>query len=447
MKKKVVIVGLGYVGLPLALSIAGAKRKREHLYNVVGLEKDNFDGKKKVKNINRCNILNKSADSNLKKKLIYHKKVIKNFFASDDFSHIKDSNIVVVTISCHLLNNKKYKIDFKKYVQTIEKIVREMKKNSTLVVESTLLPGTSEKIFKKIIKSIEIRKFKKGTINYVYSYERVMPGKNYLNSIINYWRVVSGISERSYNIGKKFYSSFVNTKKYPITRLSCTEAEIAKIIENSYRAVNIAFVNEWQKFCENYNANLFKIVEAIRMRPTHNNLRYPGFGVGGYCLTKDPLYGKISSKILLNKKTHFPFSELAMKINKKMPFDTLNLVKKVLKKKIENNKILLMGYSYKENIADIRFSPSIKLHQALNKSNTVEIYDPYFNDSFSLKKFPEFSKYNIIFFLVKHSTFKKINFLNKISKKSVIVDANNVLSKKQTKDIEKIAKKLISIGK
>ena len=120
-----------------------------------------------------------------------------------------------------------------------------------------------------------------------------MPGKNYFDSIVNYWRVYAGIDDESAKKCEKFLKKIINTKDYPLTRLSdTTSSETAKVLENSYRAANIAFIEEWGRFAEDIGIDIFEIIESIRMRPTHSNIRQPGFGVGGYCLTKDPILQK-----------------------------------------------------------------------------------------------------------------------------------------------------------
>ena len=121
-----------------------------------------------------------------------------------------------------------------------------------------------------------------------------MPGKNYLDSLINAQRVYAGLNKRSESSCKKFFSKIINTKKYPLQKLnSIEECETAKLLENSYRAINIAFIEEWGIFAENIGVNLFEVLNAIKIRPTHSNIRKPGLGVGGYCLTKDPLMGYV----------------------------------------------------------------------------------------------------------------------------------------------------------
>lgn len=448
-KKKVAIIGLGFVGLPLALAVSSIKKKGSLIYDVIGIEQSNKEGENKINLINDSKIFFKTEDKSLENLITHHVKKKKNFFATNDTSYIEKADIVIVTISCHLVKKSSYKEDYNKYIKDIKNIIFKLKQNSTLIIESTLLPGTIEKYFKNFIKDkIKKSNLRENSINLVFSYERVMPGKNYMKSITNNWRVVSGIDEKSFIAGRNFYSNMINVKKYPIYRLSCAEAEIAKILENSFRAVNIAFINEWQNFCRVFNVNLFNIIEAIKVRPTHNNIRYPGFGVGGYCLTKDPLYGKIALRLLNKKKLNFPFSELAISVNKKMPLDTYKILRDEFKNNLKNKKILIMGYSYKEDVGDCRYSPTITLLKKINKNNLITVCDPLIEpkDIF-INSIHNFREYDIIVFLVRHEKFKKINFKNKLKKQTLILDSNSVLTKKQINDIKVNSNKILFIGK
>ena len=166
-------------------------------------------------------------------------------------------------------------------------------------------PGTCEKIAFDIIKNgLEVRNLDSDSFNLGHSYERVMPGPNYIDSIQNYYRVYSGINEESANATESFLRTIISTEKYPLTRLNGTNAtELAKVLENSYRAMNIAFMVEWTRFAEEAGVNMYEIVNAIRQRDTHSNLMFPGLGVGGYCLSKDPLLASWSRKSLFNAKT------------------------------------------------------------------------------------------------------------------------------------------------
>ena len=191
-------------------------------------------------------------------------------------------------------------------------------------------------------------KIKKSEIKFCYSYERVTPGRNYYDSIINSYRCYSGAYDISKLSGKKFLKSFINYKKYKLVELpSIIDCETAKILENSFRAINIAFIDEWTKFSNKLNINLNSIINAISLRKTHSNIMRPGVGVGGYCLTKDPGFANISSKKIFKLKNEFPITNLSKKINYKMVKTSLEFIES--KNSLKNKKILVLG-TYKEDV-------------------------------------------------------------------------------------------------
>jgi UDP-N-acetyl-D-mannosaminuronate dehydrogenase len=154
-----------------------------------------------------------------------------------------------------------------------------------------------------------------------YCYERVMPGDAYLASIVNMWRVYAGMTAEAADAAEAFLSSFIDTGKRPLTRLESIRAvETAKVLENTFRAVNIALIDEWEKFARRIDVDLFEVLKAIRVRPTHQNIRYPGLGVGGNCLSKDPMFGATSARDIFGfADFDFPLSTAAVAINSAMP--------------------------------------------------------------------------------------------------------------------------------
>ena len=456
--KNVVVQGIGYVGAALSVAIASRRNKKNKpLFNVMAINKKNKLGSERIKNINSGIFPFKTKDNNLQKEL---KKSIlqKNIIAGNSFKFYQLASVVIICINCDLnQRNKKASIDFKPFKKSIKEIAENIKPNTLVIVESTVPPGTCEKIIYPIF--VEI--FKKRNLDtkkilLAHSYERVMPGKNYLNSIINYWRVYSGINKKSEVMCSKFFSKVVNVKKYPLFKLeNTTSSEIAKLLENSYRAVNIAFIEEWGRFVEKVGLNIFPILQAIKKRPSHNNIMEPGFGVGGYCLTKDPIFCQIAAKQIFKfKKINFEFSKRALEINKQMPLVTYEKIKKYYNKDLKNKKFLIMGVSYKEDINDTRYSPTELLFRQLKKNGAiVATHDPivsYWNETGMkvLKSYNNMNSYDAIVFTVRHEEYKKINFLKKLTKKNaLIVDAHKVLSEKQHKILKDKKYKLISIGR
>ena len=234
--------------------------------------------------------------------------------------------------------------------------------------------------------------------------------------------------------------------------MNTTASETAKIMENSYRALNIAFIDEWSKFADIVKIDLFDIISAIRIRPTHKNIMNPGLGVGGYCLTKDPLMGMISLDQIFNQKSDFPLSKLSVRINKKMPENTYKLVLQNLWE--TNNKILVLGLTYREDVGDIRFSASEQLISMLLENKLkVDCYDPLVNYSNCkkvnvLENLPDSINYSVIVLAVKHKEFLELNFHNWLKDFSgTLIDSNNVMGYMKINNLIKQGIKVKAIGR
>ena len=376
--KKIVIQGLGYVGLAMLAFCAGAKKNNKYLFKVVGVEKKSFKGIKIVKKINSNQIPIIVDDKNF---LNFYKKLAKKnrFKATLDNNEYANANIVFVCSNCDF-NFYKKKAELKNYINNISDISKKIKNNCLLIIQSTLPPGTTEKVLKPLIeKNLKKRRIKNFFL--CHSFERITPGKDYYSSMKNVKRIIGGVDKKSLDITKKTFKDIFNLKSDNIIEFgSTTESETCKIIENSYRATNIAFIEEWRKFCFKNNLDLEKILNTIRQRKTHNNIMRSGIGVGGYCLTKDPLFANASSKQVLGYKFDFPLSNMAVGVNRKMTFNVMSEIEKKFKKKIYGKKVLLVGVSYKEDTNDTRFSPAEKVYNFLKKKNCkLSFYDPIVN--------------------------------------------------------------------
>ena len=440
MKKNKIIAiqGFGYVGAVNAVNIAINKHFRN--YKILCFEKENFKTIKLINQAKKGIFPHKSNDKILIKNF---KKLTKSKILNFSFDKKKYNlaDIILITINYDLKNIKQSK---KNFLKGFNEIIDNAKNNCLIIVESTIPPGTCEFLLKPHIELIERKKNIRLFLSH--AFERVTPGNNYLNSCRNTHRVYSGIDDRSKKLCGTFLKKITNIKKFSVTELQNTTAsETCKIIENSYRAVNIAFIDEWMKFCNEFNLNLFDIINAIKKRTTHNNIMLPGLGVGGYCLTKDPIFGKISSKFFLkNKNISFPFSELALKVNNRMIDNSFNFIKDKFKKSLKGKKILIIGAAYKNDVGDLRESPSIKLANRLKKLNSkLFFYDPLVLENLkSIKKVDQINDvYDIILLCVKHRSFKNFSFLNfDKMKRTTFFDLNNILSEKELKTINKIYK-------
>ena len=239
-------------------------------------------------------------------------------------------------------------------------------------------PGTCQKIVKPIIdQAIAARNLDNSQWKLGHSYERVMPGPQYIDSIQNFYRVYSGINEESAQAIETFLRTVISTKEYPLTRLGNTNAtEMAKVLENSFRAMNIAFMVEWTRYAEEAGVNIYEVVNAIRMRPTHKNIMLPGMGVGGYCLTKDPLLASWAKQNLFGG-TNLNQSERGVTINDKMPVYAFEYLNKSFTD-LRDKTVLLLGVSYRHDVGDTRYTPVEIFYNCLERAGAkILLHDPH----------------------------------------------------------------------
>ena len=436
--KKIVIQGLGYVGLAMMTFCAGAKKNNKYLYNVVGVEKNSSKGLKilkKIKSNKNPEIVDDKNFSNFYSKLIKDNRIK----ASVDDTEYSDADVIFVCSNCDF-DFVKNRVKLTSYIKNIDQISKKIKKNCLLIIQSTLPPGTTENILEPLItKNLK----KRGIKNFYlcHSFERITPGKDYYSSMKNVERIIGGKNKKSLKITKKIFKEIFNLNSNKIVEFdSSTESETCKIIENSYRATNIAFIEEWRKFCSKNNLDLEKILNSIRQRKTHNNIMRSGIGVGGYCLTKDPLFANASSQQVLQKKFNFPLSSKAVEVNQKMTFDIMSEIKDKFNKKIFRKKVLLIGVSYREDTNDTRYSPAERVFDFFKKMKCkISFYDPIvnywdFTDSYSIEK-KDLKNFDVYVYLIKHQSFKKLNISYK--NRSLILDLNHVLERNKKLKISK----------
>ncbi len=430
--KKIVVQGLGYVGLAMMAFCAGAKKRNKYLYNVVGIEKNSPKGFKIINKIN-SNKIPKIVDDKKFSDFYYKLVKKKRIKATIDVKEYSKADIIFVCSNCDYNFNKK-KVELKNYIKNIDQISKKIKNNCLIIIQSTLPPGTTDKILEPLIK----KNLKKRGIKNAYichSFERITPGKDYFSSMQNIERIIGSKNNVSLKHTKNVFKNVFNLNSNKIIEFnSPSESETCKVIENSYRATNIAFIEEWRKFCSKNELDLEKILKCIRQRKTHNNIMRSGIGVGGYCLTKDPLFGKASSNQIFGEKFDFPLSSKAVEVNQKMTSDVMSEIKNKFKKKILGKKVLLIGVSYREDTNDTRQSPAEGVHDFFRKMGCrLKFYDPGVNyweytDNHSIEK-KYLDDFDIYVHLIKHQIFEKLNIPYK--KKSLILDLNHTLGSKK----------------
>jgi nucleotide sugar dehydrogenase len=249
-----------------------------------------------------------------------------------------------------------------------------------------------------------------------------MPGPEYIDSIREFPRVYAGVDDVSANAILNFLNTIIDTEKCDLTKLQHTNAsEIAKVLENSYRAMNIAFAVEWSRFSEEAGVDMYAIVDAIRKRKTHANLMYPGVGVGGYCLTKDPLLASWARKSFFNSQSDLEMSISSVSKNDQMPSYAFNRLVEVFGD-LANKKVAFLGISYRGDVGDTRYTPVKHLLDLVKKHKAMALlHDPYIqyweeqsckvenNIDVILKKNPE-----IIIISTGHSLYKNDEILSKL---------------------------------
>jgi UDP-N-acetyl-D-glucosamine dehydrogenase len=456
-KKNICIQGMGFVGAAMLANLSTVKNKEgDFLFNIQGVDTSSDEGKRRINSINEGKFPFEISDEKIIQS-IYNAHLTKRVSASYDTLAYAEADMIIIDVN---FDQDEFNKGIRKssFLKAIRQIANNMKPNVFILIETTVPPGTSEEIvipeIKKILKKRNIADNK---FLYAHSYERVMPGLNYLDSIKNYWRVYAGMNKRSSKMCKEFLEKFIDTKNFPLTELpSIKSSELAKVLENTYRAVTISLMDEWGKFSEKIGVDLFQVTEAIKMRPTHSNIRVPGLGVGGYCLTKDPIFGKISAdNIYKIPNINFPVSSLAVDINKNMPNHAADVLINKYKGQLKNKKLLLMGVSYIAEVGDTRNSPSeIFYRKVVKQGAIVDCHDPYVNywnelDINILKKLPNFEKYDAVILAVAHKFYLGLNYINLLVKndRTILFDTNGILSKVEVDKIKNKKIQLLTIGR
>lgn len=458
MKKTVCIQGLGFVGSAMATAVAMAKNTDgSPMYDVIGVDLPNEMGMTRVETINKGVFPFETSDEKLLK-VFSEVHETGNLLATVDESVYAKADIIVVDIQLDIpYLDDEPQLEFEGLKKAIRAIGKKVAKDTLIIVETTVPPGTCEKIVVPTLMSeLNKRKINEDSVLVAHSYERVMPGKDYLDSIINYWRVFAGHTESAGDACEEFLATVVNVDDFPLTRLSNTTAsETAKVMENTYRAVNIAFVDEWSKYAEKVGIDLYEVVDAIRMRPTHSNIRFPGLGVGGYCLTKDPTFTPAAGKQIFNiDNLDFPFSKMAVRVNHDMPLHSALRLKELLGGSLKDKKILVCGVSYREDVGDTRYSPTEILVKSIQDEGAeVAAHDPFVSFWEELnqnvyRKMPNLKGFDAVVFCVSHSVYKQQNIVSLLlEEKLVVLDTNNVLTSAQRESLRNGGILLESIGR
>ncbi len=385
----VVVMGIGFVGAVMAAVIADTvdEAGKPNKF-VIGMQRPSIKSFWKIPLINQGIAPVKSEDPEVFS--IIHKcvKVKKTLTATFTYDALSLADVVVVDIQCDYIKESLGDVrqgytDMAALEHSLGIIAEHILPDTLVIIETTIAPGTTEQVAYPIMKKIFKRRGISKDPLIAHSYERVMPGKDYVKSIRDFWRVCSGINEESKKRVVKFMNEIINTKDYPLTVMDRPiESETSKIVENSYRSTILAFLNEWSLFAERNGVDIIKIIQAIKVRPSHDNIIFPGPGIGGYCLPKDGGLGIWAYKHLLGWEDNiFLITPLAININDTRALHVGNLTRDALRnmdKPIAAAEILLLGASYKEDVGDTRYSGSEVVVRRLTEMGAeIRVHDPY----------------------------------------------------------------------
>jgi len=385
----VVVMGVGFVGAVMAAVIADSvdKHGRPRKF-VMGVQRPSTRSYWKIPLMNRGISPVKADDPEvdvLIRRCVLEKKTL---IATHIYDVLTLADIVVVDIQCDYLkeswgNVRTGRTDMEALEVSFGIIAERIPPDTLVLIETTVAPGTTEQVAFPIMKKIFQRRKIESDPLLAHSYERVMPGKNYVASIRDFWRVCSGVNQEARERVVKFLSEVLNTKKFPLTVLDRPiESETAKIVENSYRATILAFMDEWSLFAERNGVDILKVINAIKVRPTHNNIIFPGPGIGGYCLPKDGGLGYWAYKHILGFEDDiFKITPMAIDINDTRPVHAAQLVRDALHamgRPIAAADVLILGASYREDVGDTRYSGSeVMIRKLAEMGAEIHVHDPY----------------------------------------------------------------------
>jgi len=328
------------------------------------------------------------------KRCVLDKKTLVATYNSDC---LKLADCVVVDVQCdyikHDLGNMRTGgVEMNALEATMKTIAEKIQPSCLTLIETTVAPGTTEFVAWPIMKKAFAERGIDSEPLLGHSFERVMPGRQYVSSIRDFWRVCSGCNAEARDRVVKFLTEVLNTEQYPLTILDRPiESETTKIVENSFRASILAFLDEWSLFAELNGVDLIKVIKAIKVRPTHNNIIFPGPGIGGYCLPKDGGLGYWAYKHILGFEDNiFKITPMAIDINDTRSLHVATLTRDALRntgRQIAGAKVLLCGASYRQDVGDTRYSGSeIVVRKLTEMGAEIRVHDPYVEHWYELEK-------------------------------------------------------------
>jgi nucleotide sugar dehydrogenase len=386
----VLVMGVGFVGAVMAGVIADTvdPASGKPTKFVIGMQRPSTRSFWKIAYLNQGLAPVEAEDPEVAPLIHRCVREKKTLVATFIYEALSLADVVVVDVQCDyhkesLEDLENGHADIKALEESLKIIGEKVTPNCLILIETTVPPGTTEYIAYPIIKKAFEERGLDAEPLLAHSFERVMPGREYVASIRDFWRVCSGINETARERVKKFLSEVIHVKKYPLTVLDRPiESETCKIVENSYRATILAYLHEWSLFAERNGVDLIKVLEAIKVRPTHSNIIFPGPGIGGYCLPKDGGLGVWAYRTLMGFEDKiFQITPLAININDTRALHVTEIVRDALRnmgKIVAASKIAVLGASYREDVGDTRYSGSEMIVRKLTEmGGETVVHDPY----------------------------------------------------------------------
>ncbi len=398
-KEIVVVMGVGFVGAVMAAIVADSVDRKTGKPNkfVIGCQRPSTRSYWKIPLLNRGQSPVKAEDPEVEPMIarcVLEKKTLVATYNSDC---LKLADCVVVDVQCDytkkdLGNMRTGRAEMSALEATIKTIGEKIPQKCLTLIETTVAPGTTEFVAWPIMKKTFAARSIDSDPLLAHSFERVMPGRNYVSSIRDFWRVCSGCNAEARKRVEKFLREVLNTEEYPLTVMDRPiESETTKIVENSYRATILAFLDEWSLFSERNGVDLTKVIKAIKVRPTHSNIIFPGPGIGGYCLPKDGGLGHWAYKHILGFNDDiFKITTMAIDINDTRGLHVATLTRDALRnmgRQVAGVTISLCGASYRQDVGDTRYSGSEVVVRKLTEMGAeMRVHDPYLKHWYELEK-------------------------------------------------------------
>jgi len=397
-KEIVVVMGVGFVGAVMAAIIADTVDKQTGRPSkfVIGCQRPSTRSYWKIPLLNRGVSPVKAEDPEVEPMIarcVLEKKTLAATYNSDC---LKSADCVVVDVQCDYTKNdlgnmRTGKVEMGALEATIRTIAQKVPPHCLTLIETTVAPGTTEFVAWPIMKRAFAERGIQSEPLLSHSFERVMPGREYVASIRDFWRVCSGCNAEARRRVEKFLREVLNTEEFPLSVMDRPiESETTKIVENSFRATILAFLDEWSLFAERNGVDLIKVIKAIKVRPTHSNIIFPGPGIGGYCLPKDGGLGYWAYKHILGFEDDiFKITTTAIDVNDTRSLHVATLTRDALRnmgRQIAGAAVLLCGASYRQDVGDTRYSGSEVVVRKLTEMGAeMRVHDPYIEHWYELE--------------------------------------------------------------